>query len=111
MNCLYCQQPTNLQYNYNGTISQSSYVCDTCNITYFLFDDKLSSYHIKYQQYEAWFYLDHNDFILFKNMSYGSELELVLRLDFHPTLTPQNISTRLPIFLTFLWIVITVRKI
>lgn len=115
MNCLFCQQPTVLEYNEQFAPAEeavsivSSHKCNVCNTSYFFAREKLISYCIYYQEWEAWFHLESNHFNLKKlspveknRANSITDWVYVLRFDFLPTLTPQNIATRLPIFLTFL---------
>jgi hypothetical protein len=115
MNCLFCQQPTVLEYSSeHGPVEEaasivSSHKCQPCDTNYFFTREKLISYCISYREYEAWFSMESNKFELRKlaAIEKGKDNSIIdwvyiLTFNFLPTLTPQNIATRLPIFLTFL---------
>jgi hypothetical protein len=105
MNCLFCQQPVQTVKTTNGapceegeTVISDQY-CVPCQTHYHhnYITEELSYYHFDYQNFRIFFHSDSGPlFHLWKDEV------LVLELAFLPTITPQNIATRLPLLLAFL---------
>jgi hypothetical protein len=76
--------------------------CGRCNSVFYFFADKLTDVIFRYQDYDVHFVMKgalSNLTDVFYLCKYGN---IILKLNFHPQITPHNIATKLPTILTFL---------
>jgi hypothetical protein len=106
-NCLFCAQPTTLLRNhaYND-IRQEDFECHPCHARFNHDNEVLVYYYFDYGQFRLTFWPEHPNspalFTLVNTKGLTTSSKYVLTFTFLPNLTPQNISAKLPVILTFL---------
>lgn len=102
MNCLFCQDHTKV----HSPEPISEFKCTNCLVTFFVNNDDTIGHYIKDfeyngKRYTAYWFIDdrQEDKIRF---TLWNSLQLLIRWEFSPNITPFNIIQKLPTLLTFL---------
>jgi hypothetical protein len=109
MNCPFCQS-TLAQFDSPNEslilihLKATSHKCLSCDYTFiYEYDGKLIRWFFDYNDYRMSFWVHGTKFLLIKLFPINMRSwEIILNLDHHPNITPQNVKKKLPTLLTFL---------
>lgn len=112
-NCLFCYQelPPATDHYYRPSNLYLDYDCEPCqaHFTCTKNDNELYCYILESEPYTIVFYVKRGNSVIHKKIyykqpvkDYTHHLQLILKLDFHPPITPKNIAHKLKTYLTFL---------
>lgn len=107
LNCLFCHRDLAPKYKTGLVYAEMDYACRDCKATYHkdYLNGRLLYYILEDEPYQIKFYMEGSPKACIRKKTYykqySYEFQIIVWLDSHPAITPQNISQKLKTYLIF----------